>query len=437
MEMGPMFPHELSELMHTLFPLRRYFCSPDYERAIRLIEEVVPLRRHEFSPEASVNHWQIPPSWDYTTAKIYHDGDCIYDASDCALKIVALSAPFTGTVSREELRRHLHFDRRHPDWVPWHFRQLYRPWERNWGFCVPQRFYESLKPGDYDVVIETLEGRQPLTVVDYHIQGRSSKTVVLVAHLDHPHMANDDLAGVMVGLRIMQLLADKPRKFSYRLVLVQEVIGSEYYLDKMRKTGEFEHFFCGLFLEMLGTQTPFALQTSYVGDSPMDKYLRESLDAAALQWCEGPFATVIGNDETNWEAHGVSMPSLSRFPYEEYHSDRDNMDIIDSNCLEQAAKIVMDALDRLEDEQWVIKTFKGVPCLSNPSLDLYVDPGQVTFGEQPTEQAKNLRRMMSTLPMELASVKSVTELAEEFDLPRPVVAEYLGRWKDKELVKII
>ena len=169
----------------------------------------------------------------------------------------------------------------------------------------------------------------------------------------------------------------------------------------------------------------------------MDKFLRESWVAASMQWREGSFATVVGNDETNWEAHGVSMSSLSRFPYAEYPFDRDNLGIIESNCLEQAAEIVIDALQRLEDEQWVMKTFDGVPCLSNPALILYVDPGQVAFGEQPAERVKNLRRMMSTLPMELASVRTVTELAEEFDLPRPVVEEYRGRWKDNGLVEII
>lgn len=435
MSLAAAFPADLWQTTQQLFPLRRYFVSPDYDRALELLGRHLPLRIHEFSPDRPLGGWTIPPSWDYTRATISRQGRRLYDAGPHPLRIIALSTAFTDRVSREVLRQHLHYDRRHADWVPWHFRQLYRPWDRTWGFCVPQTFYDALEPGTYDVAIETIERPAPLKVADCTLPGRRRETVLLVAHLDHPHMANDDLAGVMVGLRLMQLLGQRPRCFSYRLVIVQEIVGSEYYLARMAAEHELEHFFAGLFLEMLGSDTPLALQLAHGDNGVLEDALRGAVQAAGLPLAQGPFRSIVGNDEINWESRGVAMTSLSRFPYPQYHSDQDDLSIISPERLEESARVVAEALERFDDQRWLEKRFAGCLCASHPDYDLYVDAGQPAFDGRPPAEIANLRRLMDAIPIQLNRPRTVGQLAAAFDLPEAVAAAYLRRWEEKGLLR--
>ena len=413
----------------AVFHLAGLRSSPGDDRAARTVAD------SRVPPGRPLGGWTIPPSWDYTTATVSRQGRCLYDAGPHPLRLIALSTAFAGSVSREVLRRHLHYDRRHPQWVPWHFRQLYRPWDRTWGFCVPQTFYDALEPGSYDVLIETQERAAPLKVADCTLPGRRRETVLLAAHLDHPHMANDDLAGVMVGLRVMQLLGQRPRRFTYRLVIVQEIVGSEYYLAQMAAEHELEHFFAGLFLEMLGSDTPLALQRAHGGNAVLEEALRRALGTADMPFREGPFRSIVGNDEINWESRGVPMTSLSRFPYPQYHSDQDDLSVISPQRLEESARVVLEALQRFDEAGWLEKCFAGCICASHPDYDLYVDAGQPAFDGTPPAQIANLRRLMDAIPIELARPKTVGQLAAAFDLPEAVAAAYLRRWQEKGLLR--
>ena len=132
------------------------------------------------------------------------------------------------------------------------------------------------------------------------------------------------------------------------------------------------------------------------------------------------------------------MSSLSRFPYPEYHSDRDDMSIVaPAEADGQSAQLVVAALDRLEEERWVKKKFCGSLCLSHPRYDLYVDAGQPAFGQHPSEQIAKLRTLMDALPMELVAPRTVGELADQAGLPRDVAEAYLRRWEEKGLIEIL
>ncbi len=431
------FPADLLKTMTAITPLCRYFVSPDYDKALELLCRHLKFRILEFDPAQRVNRWTIPPGWKLKEGTIKKDGKLLWDATDHPLKIVSLSLPFDGVVSRDELLAHLHYDRRHPDWIPFHFRQLYRPWDRTWGFCITQRLHDSLKDGDYEVHIRTEEYDAPMKIADYTIPGEKPETIVLVAHLDHPGVANDDLAGVMTGVRIMQILAEKPRQYTYRLVLLQEIIGSEFYLHRMETDGEKDSFIYGLFLEMLGSETPLNLQRSYMNTSAIDCALEGVLKSSGLNYGAGDFREVICNDEANWEAHGVPMPSISRYPYPEYHSQHDNMTIISPDKLEESAQLVVKALECLESDRRLAKNFTGAPCLSHPDLDLYVDPGQAAFAQKPSDEIRKLRKLMDLIPIILAKPKTESEIAAAVDLPVASVAAYLDRWIEKDLLRVL
>jgi aminopeptidase-like protein len=421
------------QLVKDLYHLNRNFCSSDYDESLAYINRILPLKIHRFTKKDEFNGWAIPPKWDLVKATIKLQGKTIFEVSN-PLQIIGLSAPLQTTLPLEELCKHLHFDIRDPQSTPYHFRQNYRPWDRNWGFCVSKKFYDSLKPGLYDVEIVTKEGPGYLQIGEYTKPGEHKETFAFVAHLDHPGMANDDLAGVAVGIELFRRLSSQKTKFTYRLVLVQEMIGSVFYLGLLPNAKK--HVLESCFLEMLGTDTELALQHSRQAQSLLEQKLEEILIETKVKYRTGPFRSIICNDEPVWESYGIPMASLSRFPYPEYHSDKDNIQIIKPERLEQSVKILQSLIEALEKSTLVRKHFEGVLALSNPAYDLYIDPGQPAFGTVAEDHVKKQRLLMDLIPM-FPREMFIQKMTAETGLPAEEIIDYLKKWEKKKLLELI
>lgn len=424
----------MMQILEHLTPLNRVMCSSDYDRTIEYLASIAPFREVRYEADREHNGWVIPPKWDVLEAKILRDGQVVYDGTWHPMAVIALSTPFRGTVSRDELLAHLHYDHRYDDAIPFHFRQLFRSWDRTWGFCVPKRWVASLEEGDYQVVIETAEAPGYLLMLEWELPGRLDETIAFGTNLDHPGVANDGLSGVVVGIELFRRIASRPRNLTYRLVLPQGIMGTEYYLglqDPQRRGRILE----GVMLEMLGSPTQLALQFSRGGGSNIEHALRGALDACGVDHRTGAFEEIILNDEYVWEAYGTPMASLSRFPYPEYHTDRDRVALMSEERLNEAVRVLEAAVDRVDSTSLVYKRFEGSICLSNPRYDLYLDPGQVAFGDAPDETRRRMRLLMDTIPT-LDRPVSVRQLAARVGLPDDAVAAYLERWEAKGLIAL-
>jgi aminopeptidase-like protein len=425
----------MMQILRDLVPLSRLNCSPDYERTVRYLADLLPFHVIEYGQADEYNGWVIPPKWNLRRAEIRKDGAVVYDGMRHPLAVIALSAAFTGKVTREELRKHLHYDHRYPDSIPFHFRQTYRSWHRDWGFCVPRELHDGLEPGTYEVVIETEEADGTLQILELVHPGRSGEAIVFGANLDHPGVANDGLAGVVVGIELFRRLVRKPHRFSYRLVLSPGIIGSEYYLGRQLAPDRAK-IMEGMFLEMLGSDTQLALQASRQGTSNIEHALARALEESGASWRTGSFESIILNDEYLWEAYGIPMASLSRFPYPEYHSSRDGISIIREENLLQAVRVLERAVEMVEESPLIARRFQGNICLSNPRYDLYIDPGQVAFGDVPSEERRRMRLLMDLIPTLERPVTART-LAERVGLPEAAVLDYLRKWEEKDLLQIL
>src|SRR5262249_10116687 len=130
------------QIIQDLYCRNRNFCSTDYDECLDYLHELLPFKLHTFRSATPYHGWVIPPKWDLIKAIIRYQGQVIFDVQH-PLQIIGLSLPFEGRVPLDELKKHLHYDRRNASWTPYHFRQFYRPWERDWGFCVTKTFYDS------------------------------------------------------------------------------------------------------------------------------------------------------------------------------------------------------------------------------------------------------------------------------------------------------
>lgn len=416
------------QIIEELAPLARHFASPDYDKSIEYLRKIIPFQIHVFGQEDQHNGWIIPPKYTVKRALIKKDDLTIYDGTKHPLGVICHSSSFKGKVNIDTLRCHLWYDQRYEDAIPYHFRQSYRPWERDWGFCVPRNLYDSLGEGLYEIELEVEEGPAELKVLDYYIPGKCELEFVFLAHLDHPGMANDDLAGCAVGVELFKLLSSHETKYSYRLLLVQEIIGSQYYLNKIGGKG-----YEGLFLEMLGVDEHLSVQQSLNGRSLIETALRDTLQQTDLEYKFTGFRELAGNDEIVFETYGIPMPSLIRWPYPEYHCDRDNISIIKKNKLEEALELLLMVVERIENEIYVQKKFDGLLCLSNPDYDLYVDPGQPAFGVNNTAPLRKLMEYMSLMHRG----EFLSRLCERFSLEKDVALNYLQRWEKLDLLDLI
>ena len=417
------------DLIAQLAPLARHFSSDDYDRAIDALSLHLDFEIHHFTQKDDHNGWMLPPRHSVRHATIHQNGKLFYNGECHPLAVKCHSTSFKGDVLGEELKLHCLADPRHPEWIPYEFRASYRPWNRSWGFCMPAEVYDTImSDAVYHVDLQVEDGPAEIKVLSYLKKGQSDKEFVFCAHLDHPGMANDDLAGCAVAVQAFQKLAGRETSFSYRLLIVQEIIGSQYFL----RANDHTNMLGGVFLEMLGADTPISLQSSALGTSKIERLLEERLKQQFEPLRKTPFRTLVGNDEIVFESFGVPMCSLIRFPYPEYHSSADNIGIISRSRLEEAIALIEELFDSLEKEVFFEKQFSGVPCLANPKYDLYVDHAELVHGHPRT---RALFKMMNSVPV-LRSGVFLSDFCDEHDLEMDAAAEALRQWRRAGLVVV-
>ena len=94
----------------------------------------IPFKIHEFPSGAIKNGWKIPHTWNVERATIKKNGELIYDGTTSPLGVVVHSENFVGEISLEELKKHLFFSDKDPSAIVYHWSNLYRQLEKEWGF---------------------------------------------------------------------------------------------------------------------------------------------------------------------------------------------------------------------------------------------------------------------------------------------------------------
>jgi aminopeptidase-like protein len=355
------------DLIQELWFLKRDLVSADFDRALgRLAAELDGrITIQEYPTGEPCWTWRVPEKWTCHAAYLETlDGRRLLDYADHPLHVVSYSLPFDGVVSRQELLSHLHVHPRLPEAIPF----VFKYYQRDWGLCASQQLRDSLTDEAYRVVIETTFEPGTLKVGEVVIPGQSDETFVLVAHLCHPAMVNDDLTGVVVGLDVTRALLAGPRPYyTYRLLILPETIGSVAYLSHNEDL--IPGMVGGLFLEMLGNNSPHALQGSFTPQSQPDRCFTSALPALDPLSYQAPYRMVINNDERQFNAPGVRVPmlSLSRvlqrtspdWPYPEYHSSLDTLAIVTQERLEASKALVLSLVQAWERNQYVVNRFKG------------------------------------------------------------------------------
>ena len=143
--------------------------------------------------------------------------------------LVGYSIPFEGNIDFDDLKEHLHTLPNMPNAIPY----VTSYYKENWGFCLTQKQFDTLKNGTYKVLIKSTLTSGELNYGELLIKGKIDKEIFLSTYICHPSMANNELSGPTVVTFLAKWLEeiDKP-EYSYRIVFIPETIGSITYLSQ-------------------------------------------------------------------------------------------------------------------------------------------------------------------------------------------------------------
>lgn len=424
-------PHAASEsqLIEALWSLPRDIISDGYDVALEALASQVPMTIHEYPTGTECWSWLVPEKWTCHEAYLETlDGKRLFSYADHPLHVVSYSLPFEGEVSRGELLKHLHVHPKIAEAVPF----IFKYYERDWGLCCSRTLKESLTDDRYRVVIRTDFSYGSLKIGEVVAPGRSDECIVLCAHLCHPAMVNDDLSGVVVGIKVMQqLLARSDLRYTYRYLILPETIGGVVYLSHHEEL--IPRMKGGLFLEMLGLDNPHGLQLSYAGNTEVDQCFTLALKKHDFHGWTGPFRTVIGNDERQFNAPGVRVPMLSlsrvlppsapEWPYPEYHSSFDIPALCSVRRLQDSRDLILRMITMLEQNRIPGNEYKGEVFCSRYGLhvDAYSNPEG--------------NRALFDIMDHIDGTRSIAEIARHLDISFDAVKQTVDELHEHGLVK--
>lgn len=417
--------------------------QPDNVRLFELLGEIFPLRLHAFESRSEHNGWIVPDAWHVQKAEIKQNGKLMFDGLVHPMAVIGNSVSFSGRVTKSELNKHVFFSKAEPDAFAFHCMNNYRPWAKEWGFCIPMTEYEAWADGDYEVDLVTRFSVGQMLVAEAVLPGEIDETIVFNAHTCHPCQFEDGFSGVALILELFdELRKSAKRRYTYKAILAPEHLGTVFYLANL-KPDERAKLKAAVFTEMIGLQTNLTLQKSFTGHHVIDRVVERiarDIDANARV---GDFRTILGNDETVWEAPGYEIPciSLSRcskspFYYNEYHTSNDLIVRSDMEKRGEAFSLLKRMIDNFEQDAIIERNFEGLIALSNPRYGLYVERPEPTVDKKLSQEQLALGAMQDRIVRYFDGRFSISELADKFSLSFETMRGYVHSFERKGLVSL-
>ena len=359
---------EMHALIRELYPICRSITGDGVRRSLRILRRIAPLTLHEVPTGTVVFDWVVPREWNLRKARLVGpDGEVVVDADRLNLHVLNYSVPFRGKVRLAELEKHLHSLPSQPSLIP--YRTSY--YEDDWGFCLTHEQRTRLRPGEYDVLIDTSLTEGSLTYGELVVPGASADEVLVSAHCCHPSLANDNLSGMVLAASLARLLGGLPLRYTYRFLFVPGTIGSITWLalneERARRIAH------GLVVAGVGDAGRLTYKRSRRGATEIDRAVLHVLASSGQDYEVRDFSP-YGYDERQYCSPGfdLAVGSLTRTPhgeYPEYHTSGDNPDLVRPDRLVDSLRRYLEVFEVLEGNRTYLNLSpKGEPQLGKRGL---------------------------------------------------------------------
>lgn len=399
----------LMNLFDELFPIYRSITGEGVRESLRILDGIVPIEQFEFPSGMECFDWTIPKEWNVNAAYIQDkQGKKIIDIQHNNLHLVSYSIPVRGHFSKEELLKHIHTLPEQPDAIPY----VTSYYQESWGFCLEHNRLCELVEDVYEVVINTTLENGHLTVGEGFIRGETEQEILFSTYVCHPSMAINELSGPLVQTMIYHYLRkQKKLKYSYRFLYVPETIGSIVYLSQFGERLK-KNLAAGYVVTCVGHGDSFTYKKSKKGNTLADKAALHVLNqlgisSKIIDW--SPF----GSDERQYCSSGFNLPvgSLMRTmygEYPEYHTSRDNRELISEIAMWETIETYIRIIQTLEANE----VYEGTHLYCEPKLDkrgLYPSTGG-TRGPKEKEQVAIITHLLAFSDGELDLIDIAAKL---------------------------
>ena len=351
-----------------LFPICRSITGDGTRKTLSYFTKLNPeLKRIKFKTGKKVFDWIIPEEWNIRDAYIQHQsGKKFAEFKKNNLHIVGYSQPIKTTISKKNLLNYIYTQKDQPNSIPY----VTSYYKKNWGFCLSENKKKKLPNGNYKVFIDSDFKKGNLELSHAIFKGTSRKEIFFSSYICHPSMANNELSGpVLLNAAMLYLKSKyKKRRYTYRFVLLPETIGSIAYLSKF-KTAMKKNILCGFNITCVGDERSYSYISSPKGNTLAD----DALTAALLKLPNVKKYSFLdrGSDERQYCSPRINLPlcGFSRSKqYPEYHTDKDNFNVVTQKGLEGSLDVVKRIIDSFELGIYPKTLTFGEPSLSKRGL---------------------------------------------------------------------
>ena len=358
---------EMYHLCERLFPICRSITGEGVRETLSILKEIVPeIKIHEVPSGTKVFDWTVPKEWKIRDAWIKNSkGEKIIDFQKLNLHVIGYSAPIDKKVSLDELKNHVYTQPDQPDAIPY----VTSYYKERYGFCMSKNQLDSLPEDTYHIFIDSELFDGSLTYGELIIPGETEQEVLFSTYLCHPSMANNELSGPAVSVYLAKWLLSLPkRRYTYRFVYIPETIGSITYLSQDdHLTTMKKNTVAGWNISCVGDDRTYSYIASRYGDTLSDKVTKNVLKYICPDYKSYSYLQ-RGSDERQYCAPGVDLPvcSICRSKYAEYpeyHTSKDNLELISPSGLKGAYNAYRQCIQILENN---VKY--RIQCFCEPQL---------------------------------------------------------------------
>lgn len=367
--------NEMIKLMHELYPICRSITGDGVRETLSIIKKHISLEKFEVPTGKKVFDWTIPDEWNIFDGYIIDpNGEKIVDFKKSNLHILNYSTPIDRTIKFSELKDHIYTDPSMPDAIPY----VTSYYKKNWGFCMTHNQLLKLRDGNYKVKIDSILKPGHLTYGEFFKKGKMVDEILISTYVCHPSLCNDNLSGLVFCTLLGKFLENFSLNHSIRFLFIPETIGAITWLSLNEKNiHKIKH---GLNISDIGNKGKLVYKKSRIGNTKIDQIATNVLNEVKNDSKTMEFYP-YGSDERQYCSPGLNLPvghfmrefydiSVNGKQKSGYHTSADDFSVISQDSLEEAFKICVKIILKLDSIETVDEKEVLTDKISKKEIDL-------------------------------------------------------------------